>query len=244
MKTLQLSILLFVLLVAGCGTDKTVTFSAAASTKDAFEEITKQFNEIEPDVTVDMNFGGSGALTVQIEQGAPVDLFLSANMHHFETLEEAGHIAESEPYIGNQLVLIAPEDSTLEQVEDLTTVDNLAIGTPASVPAGAYAEMALSDYELWDDVETSIVYAEDVRQVLQYVEIGEVDAGIVYYTDAISSSKVHVVDKFEATSHDEILYPLALTTNGAENESAQLFYAFLLGDDAVEVFRSYGFTIE
>lgn len=222
-----------------------MTISSAASTRDALEDVVDLFNEEYPEVSIDMNFGGSGALKIQIEQGAPVDIFLSANVNHFDDLDEGGFIEERTMYLGNNLVLIEQTDAeTLSIIEELVEVDLIALGTPESVPAGEYAKTALEYYEVWDEVEGNIVYAEDVRQVLQYVEIGEVEAGIVYRTDALTSDEVIIVDTFTDDSHDAIEYPLGLLTEGVDDEAAQAFYEFLQTDAALEVFEEYGFTTE
>lgn len=222
-----------------------VTISAAASTRDALEDVVDLFNEENPDVTIDMNFGGSGALKIQIEQGAPADIFLSANVNHFDDLDDDGFIEERVMYLGNDLVLIEPSDAkTLSIIEELVDVDLIALGTPESVPAGEYGKAALVYYEIWDDIEDNVVYAEDVRQVLQYVEVEEVDAGVVYRTDALTSDDVAIVDTFTEDSHDAIEYPLGLLTDGVDDEAVQAFYDFLQSDDALEVFEKYGFITE
>ena len=245
MKRNILLVLLMALLIAACGNeDESVTLSAAASTRDALEEVVELFN-IEHHSNIEMNFGGSGALKIQIEQGAPVDMFLSANINHFEKLEDAGFIEESIMYLGNRLVLIVPEQNAgISSIEELVEVNQLALGTPESVPAGEYAKAALEHYELWDEVEDNIIYAEDVRQVLQYVEIGEVDAGIVYHTDALTSDKVKIAATFDKNSHDQVAYPLGILNSGAQKNGVTDFYAFLQTDAALEVFRKYGFTTE
>ena len=222
-----------------------VTISAAASTRDALEDVVDLFNEKNPDVKIDMNFGGSGALKIQIEQGAPTDIFLSANVNHFDDLDDDGFIEERVMYLGNDLVLIEPSDAeTLSIIEELVDVDLIALGTPESVPAGEYGKAALEYYEIWDDIEDNIVYAEDVRQVLQYVEVEEVDAGVVYRTDALTSDDVVIVDTFTEDSHDAIEYPLGLLTDGVDDEAVKAFYEFLQSDDALDVFEEYGFNIE
>lgn len=148
-------------------------------------------------------------------------------------------------YLGNDLVLIEPTDAeTLSIIEELVDVDLIALGTPESVPAGEYGKAALEYYEIWGDIEDNIIYAEDVRQVLQYVEVEEVDAGVVYRTDALTSDDVVIVDTFTEDSHDAIEYPLGLLTDGADDEAVQAFYEFLQSDDALEVFEAYGFIIE
>lgn len=225
--------------------DDAVILSAAASTRDAVEDIVELFNEEYPDVDVEVNFGGSGALKIQIEQGAPVDLFLSADTSHFEELVNEGYINEGITYIGNSLVLITPENSeNVTSIDDLEEVRLLALGTPESVPAGRYGQSALEFDDLWETVEHKIVYAEDVRQVLQYVEVGEVDAGIVYHTDALTSDSVNIAATFDEASHEAIEYPLGILNAGADKSAAIDFYKFLQTNAALEVFIDYGFTAE
>lgn len=246
MKRIILTLLSLVLLLSACGNDdEIVTLSAAASTRDAIEKVVVLFNEAYPDFEVDMNFGGSGALKIQIEQGAPVDIFLSANVNHYEDLVNDGYITEGITYLGNRLVLITPQDNTnIMSIEDLKHVDRLALGTPESVPAGEYGYSALVEYELWETVRPNVVYAEDVRQVLQYVELGEVDAGIVYHTDALTSDAVDIIATFDSTSHESIEYPLGILESGAGKEAVIHFYEFLQSEKAREVFKAYGFTTE
>lgn len=245
MKRYILLVSIMVLLMSACSNEEaSVTLSAAASTRDALEEVVLLFNA-EYHSNIDMNFGGSGALKIQIEQGAPVDMFLSANINHFEDLGYAGFIEESIMYLGNRLVLIVPEqNASISTIEELVDVNQLALGTPESVPAGEYGKAALEHYLLWNEVEDKIIYAEDVRQVLQYVEIGEVDAGIVYYTDALTSDKVKIAATFDKDSHKQIAYPLGILDSGAQKNGVTYFYEFLQTDAALEVFRKYGFTTE
>ena len=232
------------LLISGCSNDSaSVTLSAAASTRDAMEEIVEIFNASYPDIEVDINFGGSGALKMQIEQGAPVDIFLSANINHYQDLVDGGYIDEGITYLENQLVLITPADEeNITSIDNLEQSDRIALGTPESVPAGEYSTTALIYYGLWETLESRIVYAEDVRQVLQYVEVGEVDAGIVYQSDALSSSNINIVETFDAASHDAIEYPLGLLKSAADKKAVVTFYEFLQTDVTLEVFNKYGFT--
>src|SRR5690625_2188850 len=171
----------------------TITVSAAASLVDALGEITTLFNEEYPDVTVDYNFGGSGALMQQIMQGAPVDLFFSANVDHFREVVDEGYINEEDSVdlLTNELVLIVPSDSgTFSSFDDLENADQIAIGNPESVPAGEYSVEAFENMDIMEGIESKFVYAGDVRQVLNYVETGNADAGMVYHTDAMMSDGI------------------------------------------------------
>ena len=183
-----------------------LTISAAASLQDALKEIEKQYKEKEPTIQLSFNFGASGALQQQIEQGAPADLFFSAAEDKFQTLVKKGFINEKEGknLLGNELVLVVPKDSALTKFQDLKDekIKKIALGTPESVPAGKYAKASLTYENLWNDVQNKIVFTKDVRQVLTYVETGNVDAGIVYKTDALVSDKVKIVEAVAANSHE------------------------------------------
>ena len=229
--------------------EKTVelTISAAASLQDAFKEIEKQYKKKEPNIKLSFNFGGSGALQQQIEQGAPADLFFSAAEDKFQTLVKKGIINEKEGknLLGNELVLVVPKESSLKTFQELKEdkVKKLAIGTPESVPAGKYAKASLTHENLWNDLQNKIVCTKDVRQVLTYVETGNVDAGIVYKTDALISDKVKIVDAAPANSHEPIHYPVGVIKESKHKEEATSFYEYLQSKDAQSIFKKYGFTI-
>lgn len=225
----------------------TITVSAAASLVDVLGEITTLFNEEHPDVTVDYNFGGSGALMQQIIQGAPVDLFFSANVDHFDAVVDEGYIDEenSVDLLTNELVLIVPSDSgAVTSFDDLENADQIAIGNPESVPAGEYSVEAFENMDIMEGIESKFVYAEDVRQVLNYVETGNADAGMVYHTDAMMSDGIDVVDAAPEDAHAPIVYPLGMM-NDTDNEAAQLaFFEFMQSEEAGEVFNEYGFIVQ
>ncbi|KEK21941.1 molybdate ABC transporter substrate-binding protein [Bacillus gaemokensis] len=229
--------------------DKTVelTISAAASLQDAFKEIEKQYTQKEPNIKLSFNFGGSGALQQQIEQGAPADLFFSAAEDKFQTLVKKGFINEKEGknLLGNELVLVVPKDSSIKTFQELKEekVKKLAIGTPGSVPAGKYAKASLTHENLWNDLQNKIVFTKDVRQVLTYVETGNVDAGIVYKTDALISDKVKIADAAPANSHEPIHYPVGVIKESKHKKEATSFYEYLQSKDAQSIFKKYGFTI-
>ena len=226
-----------------------LTISAAASLKDAMDVIQDTYQEEHPEVRLKFNFGASGSLQQQISQGAPVDLFFSAAEDKFDLLVEEGNIAKEDglDLLGNELVLIVPKgDQSIKGFEDLikTEVDKMSIGTPETVPAGKYAKESLEKMGLWKDAESKVVYAKDVRQVLSYVETGNVDAGIVYKTDALVSDKVDIIASADPATHAPIIYPIGIIKDSKHYEAAKEFYQYLQSDDALKVFEKYGFTIK
>lgn len=233
--------------VAKEGKTVELTISAAASLQDALKEIEKQYKEKEPNIKLSFNFGASGALQQQIEQGAPADLFFSAAEDKFQTLVKKGFINEKEGknLLGNELVLVVPKDSSLTKFQDLKDekIKKIALGTPESVPAGKYAKASLTHENLWNDVQNKIVFTKDVRQVLTYVETGNVNAGIVYKTDALVSDKVKIGEAAAANSHEPIHYPLGVIKESKHKKEATSFYEYLQSKDAQSIFKKYGFTI-
>jgi len=222
-----------------------LTISAAASLQDALTEITANFNKKNSHVKINYNFGASGALQQQISQGAPVDLFFSAAEDKFAQLVSDGMIEKKNgtDLVGNQLVLIVPKDSTkgIKKIEDLPKAEKVSIGTPEAVPAGKYAKDVLGNLSIWNEVEGKIVYAKDVRQVLTYVETGNVDAGMVYKTDALTSEKVEIAATADEKTHTPIVYPVGIIKASSHPKEAMLFYEYLQTEEAMKVFEKYGF---
>ncbi|MER1999757.1 MAG: molybdate ABC transporter substrate-binding protein, partial [Lysinibacillus sp.] len=174
-----LQILLFtVIMLAGCSSGNEeeqvkLTVSAAASLSTVLEEITVDFEKKYPNIHVQFNFGASGALKEQIEQGAPVDVFVSASTEKFDELVARHDVKEARNIVRNELVLIVPvKERDVQTFRDLSndTVEKIALGTPDTVPAGQYGRQALTYYDVWSTIDSKIVYAKDVRQVLTYVE--------------------------------------------------------------------------
>ncbi|MDQ0220681.1 molybdate transport system substrate-binding protein [Peribacillus cavernae] len=224
-----------------------LTVSAAASLQDALTEIKENYEKKHTNIDLTFNFGSSGALKQQIEQGAPVDLFFSAAEDKFDELVQKDEIDTNQgvDLVGNELVLIVPKDSenTIADFTDLTTqADKLAMGTPESVPAGKYAKQTLENLKLWDSLHNKVVYAKDVRQVLSYVETGNVNAGIVYKTDALISDKVKIVATADKSTHDPIIYPVGVIKDTKHSEEATEFYEYLQGKEALDLLKQYGFT--
>ncbi|WP_462421978.1 molybdate ABC transporter substrate-binding protein [Salinicoccus sp. Marseille-QA3877] len=232
---------------SGDAVEGTITVSAAASLVDALEEVRAHFNEEYPEVQVDFNFGGSGALMQQIMQGAPADLFFSANENHFKEVVDAGYIDEENKVdlLRNEIVLVVPEGSSaISSFDDLENADRIGIGNPESVPAGEYSIETFENMNIMEEVESKLIFAEDVRQVLNYVETENVDAGVVYHTDALTSDGIEVVDTAPTDSHSPVIYPLG-TLNETDNTEAQrAFYEYVQSEEAGEVFNEYGFIIE
>lgn len=240
-------------LLVGCGIKEQVkpaelTVSVAASLTDAMEEIKSIYAQEKPNVTITYNFGGSGALQQQIEQGAPVDLFISAATKNMDALESKGLLADGtrKDLLLNEVVLIVPKNSAaIADFKDLTSdqIKRIALGEPASVPAGKYGQEILTALGIWDQVKDKTVYAKDVRQVLNYVETESTDAGIVYQTDAKISDKVKVVAQAPSGSHTPVVYPLAIIKGSINTSAAQEFADFLVSDKAKAVFEKYGFVM-
>jgi molybdate transport system substrate-binding protein len=224
-----------------------LTISAAASLKDALAEIEATYKQSGADIDFSNNFASSGTLAMQIDQGAPVDVFISAATKQLDDLESKGLIAVDtrRNLLRNSLVLIAPLDSKLRDFPGLTdgAVRLIAVGDPASVPAGQYGRQTLLALHLLDKISAKLVFAKDVRQVLTYVETGNADAGLVYLSDAESSSKVRVVATAPESSHDPIVYPAAVV-KGSHNQPASLKFIEYLGSPvAAAIFVKHGFTI-
>ncbi|MDD3653373.1 MAG: molybdate ABC transporter substrate-binding protein [Desulfotomaculaceae bacterium] len=248
-------LMIFVLSFAGCGEKKeqlatepvNLTISAAASLQDAMAELKPIYEIQHQDVTLTYNLAASGVLQKQIEEGAPSDLFISAGKSQMDALSQKGLIidASRKDLLGNELVLIAGKDSNLTGFDGLTdaSVKKISIGTPETVPAGKYAKEVLTNLRLWEQLQSRMVPAKDVRQVLTYVETGNVDAGLVYRTDAITSSNIKIIAAAPAGSSEPIVYPMAVVNGAAQQKEAEAFAAFLTSDEAVKVFEKYGFKV-
>lgn len=229
-------------------TDRDLTVSAAISLKDALDEIEALYAAEHPGAAViHFNVGGSGTLQRQIEQGAPVDVFISASPKEMDALESKGLLLAGtrRNLVRNSVVLIVPGGSSgISNFQDLTkpAVKVIAIGEPQTVPAGEYAKEVLSHIGIYDRVKPKLVLAKDVRQVLTYVETSNADAGIVYATDARGSKKVTVVAIAREDSHSPVIYPAAVIKASKNPEAAKTFLDFLGGSKALPVFQKYGFV--
>ncbi|WP_066070498.1 molybdate ABC transporter substrate-binding protein [Neobacillus soli] len=255
-KLLLFSFMLLLLVVSGCSANKgqkqkaserqvELTISAAVSLQEALNDIKVSFEKENQNIKITYNYGSSGALQQQISQGAPVDLFFSAAEDKFDQLVKDGLIDKKQGtnLVGNELVLVVPKDSKkgINSLEDLTKAGKISIGTPESVPAGKYAKETLEKINVWKAVEGKTVFAKDVRQVLTYVETGNVDAGLVYKTDALISTKVKICATVPENSHAPIIYPAGVIKNSKHLKEAQLFYEYLQNKKSMQILEKYGF---
>lgn len=225
----------------------TLTVSAAASLQDVLEAIDSLFEQTHPAIQVDYNFASSGALQRQIEQGAPIDVFFSAAAKQMDALAEKNLIFPEtrRDLVANRLVLIAPGNSALNltRLEQLKAerVSKISLGEFRSAPAGQYAEEAFENLGLLEALRPKFVFGNTVRSVLAAVESGNVDAGLVYATDAKLSDSVETVAIAPAGSHSAIVYPIAVLTTSATVEAATTYIDFLADSQAQAVFENFGF---
>lgn len=248
---LLLVLLSVMALVTGClgrqEQSETLTVSVAASLTDCMEAVREAFNQEYPEIELQFNFGSSGALQQQIEQGAPVDLFFSAGMAPMMKLEEEGLLVSGSmtPALKNRLALIVPANSTksltFETLKE-ANLETLAIGEITTVPAGQYTWETFESLKIADKLQPILVYAKDVREVLSWVETGNAAAGVVYETDAKISNKVKISDLAEDSLHSPIIYPVAIMKNTQQLENSKLFVSFLNTETATAIFEAFGFT--
>ena len=256
-----LSILLIaIILFVGCNSEKSpapgaeqmpieLNISAAVSLRDALTEIQKNYQAKNPHSKLLFNLGASGSLQKQIEQGAPADIFISAAPKQMNELQAKNLInpATRKNFVENKLVVIVPKDSKLPltKYEDLTQagVKKIALGETTVVPAGQYAKEVLQKLAFWDKVQDKVVYAKDVRTVLAYTETGNVEAGIVYKTDAAASDKVKIVATAPEGSHQPILYPVAVVASTKQAKAAEDFVNYLFTPESKAILEKYGFVM-
>ncbi|WP_321430055.1 molybdate ABC transporter substrate-binding protein [uncultured Methanolobus sp.] len=233
---------------SGSGEVTSITVSAAASLTEAFTELENAFEDENPDIDVNYNFAGSGTLRMQIEGGAPIDVFASASQSHMNILSNQSLIVEDsrQDFASNSVVLITPIDSTLgiTEAEDLLSDDvtTISIGNPETAPVGKYTVEALEEAGLWDELESRTLLADDVKQVLVYVERGEVDAGFVYSTDAATADEGTIEVKATIPTVTPISYPIAVVAGSEHQDESQTFVDFVTSDEGMAILKSYGFT--
>lgn len=249
------TVILLLLGLAGCGSPNPdaaqppteILVSAAASLTDALTEAKTAFEAEHSDIRVNFTFGSSGALGQQIEQGAPVDLFIAAAANPMERLVQKGLVnaAAMQTVAVNKVVLIrsAAAQDLVKGWSDLALpeVKRIAIGNPDHVPAGQYARAALEHLGLWADVQPRLVLGEDARQVLNHVQSGEVEAGIVYATDAATSAAVVIIAEAPAGSHPPVSYPMAPIKASERPDQATAFAEYLLTGPGRAILTKYGF---
>jgi molybdate transport system substrate-binding protein len=224
-----------------------VTVFAAASLTDSLKEIAAAYEKRSGDRIV-FNFAASGLLARQIEEGVPADLFFSADEARADALEAKGLLVKEtrKDLLANSLVIVTAADSaTVQSPGDLAlaAVERVALGDPKTVPAGTYAKVYLEKSGLWPRIEPKVVPCQNVRAVLAAVESGNVDAGLVYKTDAAISKKVRVVFEVPVGDGPKITYPVALVTDAPQPEAARQFLRCLAGKEGGAVFIRHGFVV-
>ncbi|HEC2157334.1 molybdate ABC transporter substrate-binding protein [Staphylococcus delphini] len=243
---------LFAIILSACGqkgtqssdqkstSEQSLTISVAASLTDVTKALEKAFHEKYPHIDVSFNYGGSGALREQIDKGAPVDVFMSANTKDVDMLKEKGKVQHTYDYAHNKLVLIHRKGSDIQSIDQLGNNDQLAIGEVKSVPAGKYAKTYLEDQNKWSSIEDRIVYAKDVREVLNYVNKGNAKLGFVYQTDLYVGTTPHTgVEKVsDAPLKSPIVYRMGTVT---DTEAANAWYDFMKSNTAQRILKDYHF---
>jgi molybdate transport system substrate-binding protein len=259
--TLMLSVL-----IIGCGSQKDASssqkentttkatespvelnISAAASLKEAMTDIQAEFKKVKPNVTLTVNFGASGSLQQQIEQGAPCDIFISAGQSQMKALGDKSLLLENtkKDLVKNDLVLVGPKDTTLTGVSDLTStkVKKIAVGEPKSVPAGMYADEVFTKLNIKDAVTSKLVFAKDVKEVLAWSTSGNAEVGFVYKSDALSSKDVKIIETIAEDKHSPITYPIGVIKASKNPDISKAFEDFLFTDTCKEIFEKYGYGI-
>ncbi|MDP5272670.1 molybdate ABC transporter substrate-binding protein [Chengkuizengella axinellae] len=253
---LKISICLFVIfLLSACSLQNdrkhSVTelhISAASSLTNALNEIKNEFEKIHPDIKIIYNFGASGTLASQLKQGAPADVFFSANKKYMDELAALGLIETNDivNLLSNQIVLITHQNSDLylQSLDDLLKAEfaSIASGEPSVVPAGSYTKQLLIEKELWYELESKVVFTTNVRQALNYTETGNVDAAFVYKSDALKSNHSKIIYESDPNLHEPIIYPVGITIDSKNHGYASTFISFLQEKDSQTIFEEYGLT--
>jgi len=225
-----------------------LTILAAASLTDVCDELKARFENENPSITVNLSYGGSGALQTQIEEGAPADVFMSAATKQMTALDDKG-LMDSDSIVHlleNKVVLIVPKesDTSVSSFEDVATdaVTMIGLGEPGSVPVGQYSEEIFDSLEILDAVKEKANYGSDVRTVLSWVETAAVDCGVVYATDAYTSEDVRIICEAPEGSCSKVIYPVGIVAASEHPDKAAAWIAFLQSEESMELFESYGFS--
>lgn len=224
-----------------------ITVSAAASLKEAFGEIAAQYQQKYPDAKINLNTAASGVLLQQIAQGAPVDVLATADEATMDKAAAQNLIQANtrKTFAHSSLVLVTPKNSSLRITKPADLLNNavrhVAVGKPESVPAGAYTKAALTQQNVWDALQSKVVYTQNVRQALDYVTRGEADAGFVYRTDAVlQQNRLNIAATVPTVK--PVSYPLAVVAASAHKAEAQRFVQYVLSANGQNVLRKYGFS--
>lgn len=239
----KLTTLILALLLSVSAFSKEIVVSAAASLKNCLEEILPEYEKLSGDKVL-LNLGGSGTLRTQIENGVPVDLFISADQKNVKILVDKNMVKKENTYdfLSNSLILVKSpySKSSVNSVEGLKNSDvYLVIGNPDTAPVGNYTLTALKNLEILDKLNREkLIYAKDVSAVVQYVEMGEADFGVIYNSDKNRMKNPIVVEEFPENSYDRVIYSVAILNN---SDDVKKLFEFLRENK--EVFKKYGFVV-
>jgi molybdate transport system substrate-binding protein len=235
------------LVFVGSASAGELNLSVAASLADVVRELSGSYTKSHPGVGFHGNFGGSGALTKQIENGAPCDLFISANLEWMDYLKDKRFMDEKSigVFAYNELVFVGRPESKVATLKDVVKLSKIAIGSPKSVPAGQYATEAFKRGGIENDLNGKLVMAKDVRECLLYADRGEVEGAFVYKTDALEKAQtVKILFAVDQKLYPRVTYPIGLTVSGGKRAEAVDFLKFLRGDEGKKVLRKHGFIVE
>lgn len=256
MQMIAISILLSGSILLGCSNKaveketRELNIFAAASLTDSLGEIETNFEKTHEGIDIVLNLASSGSLQKQIQQGAPADVFFSASKKKLESVVESGEIEKQDvvELLKNNLVVVTPDASEYlpSSLNDLDSefVKKISIAAPDSAPAGRYAKESLENAKLFEKLKEKMVYGKNVRQTLSYVETGEVEAGIVYSSDAAISKEGKIAFEIPEEMHSKIVYPVAAIKNAEDKALADEFVKYLQEDESKEIFVKYGFKIK
>ncbi|MCW5213423.1 molybdate ABC transporter substrate-binding protein, partial [Desulfobulbus sp. TB] len=245
---MKLKVIIALLLIRLCAVTglqaETVHLSAAASTTDVLKKIITGFAAVHPGTKIRPNFAGSGSLAKQIEQGAPADVYISANLKWMSYLLEQGLIApkNNRIFAYNTLVFVGEKRSSPLTLHKLAELERIALGSPKNVPAGQYAKQVLEQVGMYSLLakKRKLVMAKDVRQALLYADRGEVDGAFVYQTDALLARNAKILFTVPDDLYERVAYPVGLTVAGAKKESARAFYKYMSSSVAKSMLEKYG----
>ncbi|WP_143316385.1 molybdate ABC transporter substrate-binding protein [Clostridium sp. HBUAS56017] len=248
-----LIILISTILLSSCSTFNNssgaieLNISAAASLKEAMEEIQTEFKKINSNISLTINYGSSGSLEQQIEQGAPCDIFISAGQDQMKFLNDKSFLLENsdKDLIKNDLVLVGPKNSEINSISDLNTdkVKKIAIGEPHSVPAGKYADETFQNLNIKNEISSKLVFAKDVKEVLAWSTSGNADVGFVYKSDVLNDSNSKIIEAIPDDKHSAIIYPIGILKASKNIDASKSFEDFLFTDTCKKIFKKYGYHL-
>jgi molybdate transport system substrate-binding protein len=226
----------------------TLTVSAGAGLKPVLEDIQKAYKQQQPNINITYNFAASGVLQRQIEQGANIDVFIAASSKNMNELQQKGLLllGTRKNLIKSRIALITAKNTTgISSFQDLTkpTVKRIAIGEPRSVPLGVYAEEIFKYLGITEQVKPKLVYTRSALEIVNFVESGNVDVGIVHDTTVTASEKVKVVAIAPPTSHSPVIYPVAILNNSKNQAAAKSFVQFLFSQQVRPLYKNHGYTV-